>query len=171
MKSVFINLFADSKQSFICLFLTSSISILTSYVANAATTTGTLTINATINAACTISPATLTFPNYTGSAVSGSTTMTVKCTNGSTYTIGLGTGLNSASVTTRKMKSGSNLLGYSLTQTAGGANWGNTPGTDTPAAQAGNGSNQNITIYGAIAAGSTPPIGLYSDTVTATINY
>ena len=135
------------------------------------TTTGTLNITATINASCTITGATLTFPNYSGSAVTGSTTISVKCTNGTTYTVGLGTGLNSASVTTRKMKSGANLLAYSLTQTPGGANWGNTPGTDTPAASTGNGSTQTLTVYGAIAAGLTPPIGAYSDTVTATINY
>lgn len=139
--------------------------------AMAVTTTGTLNITATINASCTITGATLTFPNYSGSAVTGNTTISVKCTNGTTYRVGLGTGLNSSSVTTRKMKSGSNLLAYSLLQSPGGANWGNTPGTDTPAASTGNGSTQTLTIYGSIAAGLTPPIGTYSDTVTATINY
>jgi len=177
MKTKLIKFFPAMQQSALaafkrpfCIFLTGlGVCIFNSAIA--ATTTGTLNITATINASCTITGATLTFPNYAGSAITGSTTISVKCTNGTSYTVGLGTGLNSTSVTTRKMKSGANLLPYSLLQTSGGANWGNTPGTDTPTASTGNGNTQTLTVYGAIAAGLTPPLGTYSDTVTATINY
>lgn len=140
--------------------------------ATAGSANATLTVGTTVTASCTITGNTLTFPNYSGSAVTGSATLGFTCTNGTSYTIGLGAGQASgATVTTRKMQSGANLLNYSLLQTSGGANWGNTPGTDTPAAATATGNAQTVTVFGSIPSGQTPPLGTYSDTVVATINF
>ena len=81
---------------------------------------------------------------------------------------GLATG---ATVTTRKMQGPTGgLLNYALTQDAGHTiNWGNTTGTWE--AGTGNGAAQTITVYGQVAAGQTPPVGAYSDLITATVNY
>ena len=139
--------------------------------ASAASSNATLNVKTTVAASCTISGNTLTFPNYSGSAVTGSAKLGFTCTNKTTYTIGLSKGVNGTSVTTPQMKNGANLLNYSLLQTSGGDNWGNTPGTDTPTAALATGIAQTATVYGSIPAGQTPPIGDYSDTVVATINF
>ena len=155
------------------LCLATGLLIGTTYIstASAGSANASLAVGTTVAATCTITGATLTFPNYSGSAVTGSTTLGFTCTNGTSYTIGLDKGANGSSVTTRQMKSGSNLLNYQLQQTSGGANWGNTPGTDTPAAATATGVAQTKTVFGSIAAGQTPPLGTYADTVVATINF
>jgi spore coat protein U-like protein len=63
-------------------------------------------------------------------------------------------------------------LGYLLFQdNARTLNWGNTPGTDTPAAVNGNGSAQTMAVYGQIPANQFVTPGSYADTITATVNY
>ena len=102
------------------------------------------------------------------------TTLSVTCTNLTTYNIGLDGGLNSAGVVTaRKMKGGpsNELISYSLsTNTARTTNWGNTIGTDTVGAT-GNGALQSYTIYGRVPPQTTPKPGNYADTITLTVTY
>src|ERR1700722_7469861 len=68
-------------------------------LAEAASSTANLTANMTVTASCTINTATLTFPSTPGttlltSAVDASTTVSVTCTNGSPYSIGMDSGQN-----------------------------------------------------------------------------
>ena len=144
----------------------------------AAQSTGTFAVTATVDAACTISGTTLGFGNFnvlSGSNVDSTSTLTATCTNGSAYTVGLNAGLGSgATVTTRKMTHTNtvNTLNYSLsTLSSGGTNWDDVGGT-TVASGTGSGTGQSITVFGRVPTGQTSPIvGGYSDTITATIDF
>ncbi|MDR3501925.1 MAG: spore coat protein U domain-containing protein [Legionella sp.] len=145
----------------------------------AATATTTFQVTATVLKACVVSATTVAFGTYNpvgGTAATATGTITTTCTNTTTYTTGLSAGTSTgATVTARKMTgqtTSSDLLPYGLYQdSAHSINWGNTPGTDTPAAVTGNGAAQNATVYGQIAAGTAAPIDTYLDTITVTVTY
>ena len=137
------------------------------------TATATFTVSASVTATCLISATTLNFGTYAFVADPVSSTISVTCTNATTYNVGLSAGTaTGATVTTRKMTGpGGALLGYGLFSDSGHAtNWGNTVGTDTVAGT-GNGVAQSLTVYGQIPAGQYVTAGSYSDTITATITY
>ena len=145
--------------------------------ADAATASGTLTVTASVASVCLISNGTLAFGSYdptSGAALNGSTTVTLTCTLGTPYKIGLDAGAGSgATVSLRKMTGGGNTLSYRLFRDAGRTlNWGNTPATDTLDATSSAGSLTNtITIYGQIPASEAVPTGSYSDSVAITVTY
>jgi spore coat protein U-like protein len=146
---------------------------LASLPAWATTATTTFGVSATAQSTCIVSANTLGFGTYSGSAVSTSSTVSVTCSNGTSYNVGLNAGTASgATVTTRAMSGpGGATLNYALYQDAGhSTNWGNTVGTDTETGS-GNGSAQTLTVYGLLAANQYPSPGSYSDTITATITY
>ena len=146
--------------------------------ANAATQTDTFDVTATIIASCTISANNLAFGNYDPLAAGDldqTTTISVTCSNGAPYNIQLNGGSVTGNVAGRRMDhdtAPANTLDYSLFRDAGRTqNWGVTNGTDTVAGT-GNGAAQVVTVYGRITAGQTTPIiGNYTDTVTATVEY
>ena len=76
---------------------------LTSTPAFATTQTTTFAVTATVQASCSISATALSFGAYTGVALPVANTITVNCTGGTTYNVGLNAGLTGSSVTTRKM--------------------------------------------------------------------
>ena len=141
----------------------------------AATSTATMAVSATVQATCVISTTPMAFGTYTGTVLASTATVTVTCSNTTPYTIGLNAGTGTAptaTVTTRHMTGSSASLNYVLTQDAAHAtNWGNTPGTDTPASANGTGSAVVATVYGQIAAGQYVAPGSYTDTITATVNF
>jgi spore coat protein U-like protein len=146
---------------------------LTSAPALASTATTTFNVTATVQATCIISASNLGFGNYSGSAIATTTSLSVTCTNGTSYNVGLNAGTASgATVTTRAMTGpGGATLGYGLYQDSGhSTNWGNTVGTDTKSGT-GNGSAQTLTVYGNLSGNQYPTPGSYSDTITATITY
>ena len=151
--------------------------------ARAATATGSLTVQITVTASCTISAATLNFGTLGGTAVIASATnasanVSVTCTSGSPYSIGMDNGAN-ASGSQRRMKSGTNFLNYNLYVDSGLTNAWTTASSSTTCSTAnscylgtGSGSTQTVPVYGRMpAVGSAPPPGTYSDTVTMTITY
>ena len=143
----------------------------------AATQSDTFDVTATIIASCSITANDLAFGNYDPLSVTNldqTTTINVTCSNGAAYDIQLSGGL-STNVAARTMDddaTGTNFLNYSLFYDAARTNnWGVTNGTDTYQGT-GSGAAQVITVYGRIAAGqTTPPVGAYTDTITATIEY
>lgn len=141
--------------------------------ANAATATTTFGVTSTVQSSCLISGTSLGFGTYSGSAISMTTTLSVTCSNGTTYNVGLnpGTG-HGATVTDRGMTGpGAAWLGYALYQDSGHTtNWGQTVGTDTVAGT-GDGSAQTITVFGQLSASQYVTPGSYSDTITATVTY
>lgn len=151
--------------------------------ARAGTATGSLTVQMTITASCTISVATLNFGTVPGTAVASAATnasanISVTCTSGSPYSIGMDNGAN-ASGSQRRMKSGSNFLNYNLYVDSGLTNAWTTASSSSTCSSAnscylgtGNGAAQTVPVYGRMpAVGTAPPPGSYSDTVTMTITY
>jgi len=141
----------------------------------ASTTTSNFTAQITLAASCSInSAATLDFGSQgvLSANVDQTSTLAVQCTNTTPYNIGLDAGTGSgATVATRKMTSGGNTVNYTLYSDSGRTTvWGNTVSTDTVAAT-GNGAAQSYTVYGRVAAQTTPAPGSYSDTVTVTVTY
>jgi spore coat protein U-like protein len=150
---------------------------------HAATSTANLTVQITITASCTINAATLNFGTLAGTTViagatNASTNISVTCTNGSPYAIGVDNGVN-ASGSQRRMKSGANFLNYNLYTNAGLTNAWTTAASSSSCSSAnscflgtGSGSAQSITVFGQMpAVGTAPATGTYSDTVTMTITY
>jgi len=123
---------------------------------------------------CGITAKDLNFPNYTGTASNGTTTLQVGCSSGTTYNVGLSAGTaTGATVSNRSMtlNGGTTLLGYRLFRDSGRtSNWGNTVGTDTVTGT-GTGVIQNLTVYGVIPAGQSVATGSYTDTIIATLTY
>ncbi|WP_260928889.1 spore coat U domain-containing protein [Novosphingobium sp. 9] len=144
--------------------------------AQAATATDPMAVTATVISACIIDAADLPFGNYDPTSSTPkdmNTTITVTCTVGTPFTVGLNAGSTSgATVTTRQMANGANRLGYALYSDTGHAtNWGNTSGTDTPAQATATATSTVMTVYGRIAARQNVPAGSYTDSVTATVYY
>jgi spore coat protein U-like protein len=147
----------------------------------ATTATSNMSVQATVIANCTITASALDFGNYdpvsanASSALNGSTTVAVNCTNGAAATITMGQGSNAAGGSTddaplRRLKTGTNYLSYYLYQNAGRTTvWGNTAGTG--AAHTGTGSSENVNVYAKVTEGQNVPAGTYTDTVVATITF
>lgn len=166
-------------------FVTSSLSAaalgflalgLASTPAFAATATGTVAVSVTVATNCTVSGDTLSFGTYNGAALTGTSSgLTVTCTNGTPYNIGLDGGINGGTAggtLYMKLGSGTQTVSYQLFSNSGDTTaWGSTIGTNT-VASTGTGSAQTpFKIYGSIPAGQAVVPGAYSDTVTATVTY
>jgi spore coat protein U-like protein len=141
----------------------------------AATTTTTFTVSATVTNNCTVSATNHAFGAYTPSGAlptDGTSTVTVNCTLGAGYNVGLDSGTGSgATVTTRKMTSGASTLNYSLYQDALRSTvWGDTVGTNTVAGT-GTGLDVGHTVYGRIPISQNVAAGSYSDTITVTVTF
>jgi spore coat protein U-like protein len=163
------------RSGVIC-FLAASVTAISVSAANAATTTTTFPVTATVLSACAVTANPLNFASYNPTAATpldATTTLAVNCTVGTPFTVGLNAGTASgATVTTRRMTSGANALSYALYQEAARTNnWGNTPGTDTPAPVTAPVLPTSLTVYGRVPAGQNVPAGTYSDTITVTVNY
>ena len=139
---------------------------------SAATANANLGVSASVAATCAITTSAVAFGAYSGTQIDATGTVTANCVIGTPWTIGLGTGTGvGATVTSRKMTSGANVLPYALFSDAGHSqNWGTTIGTDTLAGT-GTGGTDGHTVYGRIATGSVPAAGGYADTVVATITF
>src|ERR1700749_3059778 len=77
------------------LALAAAVALAMSSLAGAGTATGTFTVQATISSACSVSATTLNFGAYSptsGTALNGSSTISVNCTNGTPYTTALNVG-------------------------------------------------------------------------------
>jgi len=147
--------------------------------AMAATATTTLTVTATVLTSCTVVSLPVAFGNYSYATTTDGTatgTLTVTCSAGLPYNVGLDQGANGASVTARKMKGGTSngLLNYSLYRDASHTlNWGNTVGTDTLAVSGASntGLPNAISVYGVLTKNQSSAADAYTDTVNVTVTY
>jgi len=134
----------------------------------------TFTATATISNSCNVSATSVNFGSFANlnSAVSGTGTVIVQCTNGSPYNVGLNAGTGTdATVSARLMTKGSYTITYSLYQNSAHTTvWGSTIGTNTVSGT-GTGSNQSITVYGLVPVQTPPAAGTFTDTVVATVTY
>ena len=148
---------------------------LSASLAKAATATATFQVSATVNNACSLSASNINFGTYNallGTPIDTTGGVAVTCTLGTAFQIGLNAGTGTgATVTSRKLTSGSNVMSYGLYRDiANSQNWGNTPNTDTTGG-IGTGLPVNYPVYAALPASQSVPSGTYSDTVTVTVTY
>jgi len=142
----------------------------------AATTSDTFTAQIVITEDCDIvSAGNLDFGSegVLASNIDASSTLSVQCTNSTTYDIGLSAGLGSgATTTTRKMMSGTEFVDYQLFSDSGrSTNWGNSIAGGDTVSSTGDGSANSHIIYGRVPAQSTPSAGTYLDTVTVEVTF
>jgi spore coat protein U-like protein len=129
---------------------------------------GTLTVNATVNANCTISDATLSFGVYdpvvtnASSPLDGSTTMDVTCTKGITPNITTATAGGT-------ITNGTDTLNYLLYSDNLRTNSFVSPGFDMPTALSK--APQTLTIYGRIPGNQDVSTGGYNGSITITVNF
>ncbi|HEY0328556.1 MAG TPA: spore coat U domain-containing protein [Rhodopseudomonas sp.] len=145
--------------------------------ADAATSTTTFNVQITITNGCTISSATAMNFGSVGVisvlGVSATSTITVVCTLLAPYNIGLDKGIGAgASLATRLMTSAaSNTVSYSLySDLTHLLMWGDVIATNT-LASVGLGVGQPFIVYGFVPSQTTPPAGVYNDTVTVTVTF
>jgi spore coat protein U-like protein len=144
------------------------------YTDTLATGTTQFTVSVTVVKSCTITASNLAFNTYVGTLINSTSTISVTCTNTTTYTVGLSAGTGyGATVTNRLMSRGTPAAGtptlhYNLCYDgpACTANWSTTSGQKT-----GTGALQSLIVYGQLPAGTVPAAGNYTDTITATITY
>ena len=149
-------------------------------IAQAATTTTTFAVTATVQSTCSATAPTLAFPTYTpgGGNQTGSTTISVKCTKNTPFTVALDAGSTAGDAyAQRVMASGANTLQYNLYTTAAYATvFGD--GTAPTATVAGTGlgvaTANSVQVFGRLLDNATNQAavpGAYSDTITVTVSY
>ncbi len=143
--------------------------------AHAATDSDSFDVTATVIASCNVTANDLAFGDYdplAGADDDASATLSVVCTSGTSYTVALDAGQGSgATVATRRMTNGGNLLSYSLYRDAARTNlWGQTSGSNTVSGT-GAGTTQSLTVYGRAPAGQIVPPGNYADVITVTVTF
>jgi spore coat protein U-like protein len=135
----------------------------------------TFTVSGTVQARCTVSATNLNFGSagVIASAYDAQNTISIVCTRDAPYQIALGAGLNDGGlgINGRKLKAGSETIGYQLYRDSGRTLvWGNTLNTDTKSGT-GSGSTQTHDVYGRVPAQTTPSPGTYTDTIVVTVEY
>lgn len=149
-------------------------------IAQAATTTTTFAVTATVQSTCSATAATLAFPNYTpgGGTQIGNTSISVKCTKNTPFTVALNAGSTPGDAfAQRLMGSGANTLQYNLYTSAalttifgdGTGGTGTVPGTGLGVATA-----NTVQVFGQLPDNATNQAaipGSYSDTITVTVTY
>ena len=143
----------------------------------ASTVSTSFQVQANVNAQCSISAVNLTFPavDPLNSQTDGATTVTVKCTKNSAYTVGLNAGTTAGStIAQRLMANGADTMDYNLYTDIGRTSvWGNSAGSWVSGTGAGMGTAQVLNVYGRVAAGQTNlAVGTFTEpTVTVTVTY
>jgi len=149
----------------------------------AGSATANLTVQATVDANCTISTTMVDFGSYDPIVANLTTDLqapaggkvTLLCTNGASATVMLGQGANpdtgsTAANPSRQLKHGaSDYLSYTLYSDAYTTEWGDT--APTGVAHTGTGASADLAIYGVIPQGQNKPVGTYTDTVLATVTF
>jgi spore coat protein U-like protein len=139
----------------------------------AATVTTTMGVSLTITAGCVTTATPLAFGStgVLAAPIAQTSTVNVTCTNTTPYNVGLGLGVQPATLQ-RNMSAGSTgLVSYNLWRNSGHTlAWGETVNTDTVAGT-GTGISQPITVYGEVIAQTSPAPGAYADSVVVTITF
>ena len=163
--------------------LTAGVLLALAGTAQAATRTASFVVSANVVDNCIIGATGLNFGTFDGTNnLAGTSTVTVRCSNGTDYTVDLSTG-SSGSYAARNMVNPTSTSGLPLvynlyTSNTYGTVWGDTTAGTGRASGLGAGmavgNAITHTVYGQLLASSnTGPIdaGTYNDTITATITY
>jgi spore coat protein U-like protein len=153
------------------------LSMAAAFASYAAQDTANLNVSVSVTAACAIQSVNNTTwstidGNFITAANSSSGGVTVLCTNGTPYSIGLDNGQN-YNGTSRTLSDGnSHSIAYGVYQDSGFTTaWGDI-GSGSELTGSGSGSNQAATIYAQIPAGQAAvPAGNFSDVVVVTLDF
>lgn len=145
---------------------------------NAATSTTTFAVTATVLSGCIVTATSLVFGNYSSSApvpTDATNTLVATCSDGTPYTIagdaGIGTGATVAARSMTGVVLGGKLNYLLYADSSRTMLWGDgTLSTVTVGGTAGL-LPQTYTIYGRIPTGQHSAAGLYADLVTVTLSY
>lgn len=141
--------------------------------AQAQTASANFNVTATAVTRCSIAAGALNFGNYDPTdtnPLEATSLITVRCTRGTSATVGLNDGLNS----NRTMVHATDLqpLPYLLFRDAGRTQtWGNAAPNLASYGPAGSNAPFDLTVYGRVPAGANVVAGAFTDTVVATINF
>jgi len=137
----------------------------------AASSTGTLTVQATVTNSCTIGNATLAFASYTQAAGgAASSTIGVNCSLLTPYTLSMDNGQNYDSVASkRRMKATVSSTDYFIPYTTSITGALSVLGVATPLV--GTGVNVPLPVVGTADAGANVPAATYTDSVTVSVNF
>jgi spore coat protein U-like protein len=164
--------------------LTTGILLALAGTAQAATKNTTFQVTANVAENCIINANPLNFGTFDGATDIDDveTTITVRCSNGTDFSVALNAGLT-GTYTGRRMVNASSTTGFPLvynlyTTDARNIVWGDDSGTTDVVGGIGAGmaaiNTQTLRVYGLLlASANTDPIdvGTYTDTITATITY
>lgn len=142
------------------------------------TATANLSVTASVVRNCTISTLPVAFGPYDPVVANATAdldatgSVSIACTKGTPATIGLSLGANATGSTRRLSDGADGFLTYELFKTSLRTTvWGSS-GTDLlDAGAAPSRSSRAFTVYGRITAGQDATVGVYSDTVVATVNF
>ncbi|MEX0732662.1 MAG: spore coat U domain-containing protein [Aquisalimonadaceae bacterium] len=141
----------------------------------AAEATDSFTVGAEVSGTCTVTATDLDFGTVDVTATGNTdatSTISVTCTSGTDYDIGLDGG-GAGDVGNREMSDGATgILEYALYSDSGhSVDWGDVIDTDT-VADTGTGTADDHTVYGRVPDGQTTvTAGSYSDTINVTVTY
>lgn len=133
------------------------------------------TVSADVVASCEVDATTMDFgtiPGQLAQPALAQATINVRCTENSAYSVYLDNGASPSATgpADRRLRNGLSQLSYGLFFDPGRSQvWGGIQGSGV--AGIGAGANQAIPVYGAIYAGQTAFIGIYTDSVIVTIAY
>jgi spore coat protein U-like protein len=150
--------------------------IINSTVVSAQAPTADMAVAAAVSRNCTVSAASITFPNYdpvvanATAPLTGTGNVRVACTKGVAPAIGLSLG-SFPNGSSRQMASGDERLVYELFKDTNNTTWGETGNAQLTATPALSRTARDFTVYGRIAGGQDVAAGSYSDTVVATVNF
>jgi spore coat protein U-like protein len=139
--------------------------------------TNTLDAKVTVVSGCSLQTSDLMFvaPNpLLGLIIDSSTTLTVKCTPNTAYTVDIDDGLQPQGNNKRRMKSaGGATIPYNIYFDAARSPskvWGKGQGKNY-AGNSGTGAAQIIPVYGRVTVAALIPAGGYKDTLTVTLSF
>jgi spore coat protein U-like protein len=149
-------------------------------ISNSATTTTTFAVTSTLLATCSATATPLAFSAYTpgGGAVANNSTINVKCTKNTPFTVALNGGSTAGgTVAQRLMAFGANTLQYNL-YTSGAFTTVFGDGSGASKTEAGTGAGiataSAFTVFGQLPDNATNQAavpGSYTDTITVTVTY
>jgi spore coat protein U-like protein len=140
-----------------------------------ATATGSMNVKITITNECLVVSATDLDFGTTGvidTDIDQTSTITVRCTNGTPYSVGLGVGNGSGATTAVRKMTGpaAATVDYSIFRDTGRTQvWGTAAGEIVSGT--GTGADQPLTAFGRVPAQTTPAAGDYTDIVAITVTY
>ena len=173
IKTVIVSLYAKLLNQTLLRAGTYTDTIIVNLIVENNITTTSFPVSAVVRPNCTINATGLAFGSYSGEQLNAQSQISLTCTNGLPWNVGLNAGTYpGATVTTRRMTGpGNSTLAYSLYRDpARTLNWGASVGTDTVSG-AGSGLLQTVNVYGQVPPSQSALPGGYKDTIIATVTF